>query len=417
MRSINICLLLMLSTLSVLLTTKADAQETEFLDHAILVNVNDIKITRSQLDKMGLMLFKMNYPNRDENTINESELEELSANALKELIIICLTEDEADIRNSDEDTLNDLTVSSEDIDRQLQALGLKSFSTSPLAQRFAKSKTLRSKIIYGAKSGMNPSPRDVKIFYLKNRNTVFTEQRLIRIRELFLSSDSLNASITKKQAQMLYNTLKKSSIKKRFQLFPQMATEFSQDKFKKDGGLIVTGTPGNFIPQDSDFIRSDGSTAFPKEMIQTIHDLSAAGDIMLTKSSKGWHIIMLEAVKGGKKVPINKCRGIIEGYLEDQNFEEAYNEWLVEKVKDSRIMWNDGDPFPTEKITDKLSKEESLRYLRAQFQYYIEMSKNKKRRQEIWNTPLLYTPTQKTQKETLKRQCVRTAHINLQLAQ
>ena len=357
-----------------------DAANNNILDHAILVNVNGKKITRSQLDTMGLILFKMNYPNRDENSINEAELEALSAGAMKELIITFLTEDEYKKIMEDDEPSNDFDITTVQVERELKTMGIGRLKNKPLAERYARSKIMRRNIVYATRSNMDASPREVKKFYLKHKKTVFTGQRMIRIRELFLSSDKSNAELSKKQAYMLYDNLKKNSIAKRISLFPEMAKEFSRDKFAKNGGLIVTGTPGNFFPQEHDFVKPDGTTFFPKEMIQAIHDLNAKGDIIITKSARGWHILLLEEIKGGKKIPFAKAKKIIEGYLGDSKYEKAYIDWLKSKVKKNIITWNDGDPFTPEKITSVASKEESLRFLRTQMQIFIQQENESKKR-------------------------------------
>ena len=359
---------------------ESQADENQILNHAILVNVNGNKITRSQLDTMGKILFKMNFPGRDEKSINEAELELLSTNALKELITIFLTEDEYDKIMNDENPNNDFKIKSRDVDREIRNMNLGKLKNQPLAERYARSKVMRRNIVYSTRSGMDASPREVKRFYLKNRDTVFTEQKKIRIRELFLSSDASNDSLSKKQAMMLYNNLKSKSVTQRLKLFPEMAREFSRDRFAAKGGLLVTGTPGNFFPQEHNFKRPDGSLYFPQEMIQAIHDLNAKGDIIITKSNKGWHIIILEAIRGGKKIPFNKVKNIIENYLADNTYEEAYYDWLKTKVARNRITWNDGDPFPPDKITSKPNQEESLRYLRNQLQNYMEEQRKPKNR-------------------------------------
>ena len=322
----------------------------------------------------------MNFPGRDEKSINEAELELLSTNALKELITIFLTEDEYDKIMNDENPNNDFKIKSRDVDREIRNMNLGKLKNQPLAERYARSKVMRRNIVYSTRSGMDASPREVKRFYLKNRDTVFTEQKKIRIRELFLSSDASNDSLSKKQAMMLYNNLKSKSVTQRLKLFPEMAREFSRDRFAAKGGLLVTGTPGNFFPQEHNFKRPDGSLYFPQEMIQAIHDLNAKGDIIITKSNKGWHIIILEAIRGGKKIPFNKVKNIIENYLADNTYEEAYYDWLKTKVARNRITWNDGDPFPPDKITSKPNQEESLRYLRNQLQNYMEEQRKPKNR-------------------------------------
>lgn len=374
---IPLCFLLSVLFCTIPYSATADDQ---ILDHAILVNVNGKKITRSELDTMGLILFKTHFPERDESTINEAELDMLSSNALKELIIICLTEDEYKTIMNDENPANDIDIPTSKVDSEMKMLRLNKMRNVPLAERYARSKIIRRSIVYSLRSSMDASPREVKIFYLKNKKTVFTEQRKVRIREIFLSSDEHNATLSKKQANLLYSTLKNNPLEKRLTLFPEMAKEFSKDKFSSDGGLIVTGTPGNFLPQDSTFERQDGTTFFPKEMIQAIHDLNAKGDVILTKSDRGWHIVMLEELSGGRNIPINKCRSIIEGFLSDSKYEEAYSEWLKSKVARNTITWNDGDPFPPEKITSVGNKEDDLRYLRAQLQDYMEQLRNSKKR-------------------------------------
>ncbi len=370
----------LLFTIIISLTGPLYSADQQILNHAILLNVNGRKVTRSQLDTMGEILFKMNYPNRDETNINEAEIEALSANALKELIIIYLTEDAyTDIMNDDE-SRNDFDITSSQVEHELKTMNVGKLKNTPLAERFARSNIIRRNIVYSTKSGMDASPREVKLFYVKNRKTIFTEQRKVRIREIFLSSDKSNESLSKKQAFMLYNNLRQYPVEKRLKMFPEMAKEFSRDRFAQESGLIVTGTPGNFFPQDFDFKRRDGSLFFPKEMIQAIHELNARGDIIITKSDKGWHIILLEAIKGGKNIPFQKVRSIIENYLGDRKYEEAYYEWLKSRVSKNKITWNDGEPFQQDKITTKPDPEETLRFFRNQLQLYIEQQKNSQTR-------------------------------------
>ncbi len=366
------CILLIIATYN----GAIQAANNQILDHAILVNVNGKKITRSQLDTMGKILFEMHFPGRDETSINDAELEALSTNALKELIIIFLTEDEYDKIMNDDDAKNDFEITTSEVGQELRRMNIGRLINEPIAERYARTKIMRRNIVYSTRSNLDASPREVKMFYLKHKKTVFTEQRLVRVRQIFLSCDESNESLCKKQANMLYEMLKNNTIDKRIQLFPEMAKEFSRDKLAQGGGLIVTGAPGNFMPQDHTFQRPDGTYFFPKEMIQGIRDLNSRGDVILTKSDKGWHILLLEAIKGGRNIPFNKIRKIVENFIGDSKYEEAYYQWLTTKVSRNRITWNDGTPFPPDKITQGTNEEDDLRFLRNQLQMYMESLRN-----------------------------------------
>lgn len=346
----------------------------ENLQHAILVNVNSRKITRKDLNDMGAILFRMNFPDRPMEEVTEKEIAALSASALRELVIMNLVEDEVKTLNSDDKPENDIDVDSEMVARQVSLLGLDKLIGKPLTMRFAKSRIMLDRILMSRGMTMNSSPRSIINFYNKHRRDIFVTRRMVKVRHIFLSEDALSPDTTKKQASMLYDELKKMPQDKRYVMFPKMAKDFSQDRFKANGGLLDFGN-GGWFPQDHDFVNASGVALFPEGMLRGIRSLTAKGDVKLSKSANGWHILMLEDAKGGRSISIRRARTFIEDFLSQRKVSLYKINWLGGKVDRSEVIWNDGDKFPREKILFQMGQEQELEFLRMRVQRAFDSNK------------------------------------------
>lgn len=365
----NKCLVFFLVLFSYVLG--AYAEEKSVLNHAILLTVNSRQITRKNLDDMGLILFRMNFPERPLDGVTPEEIDRLSSSALRELVILNLVEDELDVINSDKIPENDVRVSEMDIEQQIEMYRLQKFDTKQLTQRFGSYQAGMSSMINARAAGFTPRPKQIFKFYKKHKDTLFTERREIKLRHIYMSMDPINPETTKRQTRMIYEDIQEVPAAKRVDAFAKAAKDFSQDRFAASGGIVPAG-PGGWFPQDHDFIGKDGKSMMPPEMLQSIRSLNARGEMVHFKSKNGWHILLLEDIKGGRKIPFKKIRKFIEEYLSNELFEKEKSEWLEMKVKRSRILWNDGDEFPQDQILTGIDEEQRLQMLRERIQYALQ---------------------------------------------
>lgn len=360
----NLLVLLLLLLLPALCF--AEDVPSSSLQHAILVSVNGRKITRRDLDDMGLLLFTINFPDRPKDEVTEEELDQLSTTALRELIILNLVEDEHEKINADKDERNNITIKDGEIMENVHDLGIQEHLGIPLSLRFAKSQITFNQFLAQTGTVFTPTPRIINNFYNAHKSDVFTTERMVQVRHIFIPLDTDASTISKKQAHMLYDELRKMDLAKRARMFPEMAKEFSQGRFKSKGGLISLSSDGeSWFPQNHAFKMSDGSTFFPEGMLRGIRALAEQGDVQLSKSTAGWHILYLDQVKGGKIIPLSRARKLVEDYLLQESIERVKINWLDRKSAKSNIIWHDGDPFPREKILLGMDPAQRLQFLRT----------------------------------------------------
>lgn len=350
-----------------------EAAPASQLQHAILVSVNGRKITRRDLDDMGLLLFTVNFPDRKQDEVTEDELDQLSTTALRELIVLNLIEDELEKLNTDKEDRNNIIVKDDEVMTNVRDLGIERHLGIPLSLRFAKSQLVMNQFLGRTGTIFTPTPGMIKNFYATHKEDVFTTERMVRVRHIFIPDGSDGSSLGKKQAQMLYDNLRKMTEDKRAAMFPEMAKEFSQGRFREDGGLINI-SEGGWFPQYHDFKLKDGSTFFPEGMLRGIRALSGVGDVQLSHSDAGWHILFLQEFKGGATVPMTKVRKNIEDFLLQEAIDRGKLDWLDRKSQASNIIWHDGSAFPREKILLGVDAKQRLQFLRMRIHRLFDNS-------------------------------------------
>ena len=371
-RTVIVALLLCLARVGAAADSEGGGQ---VLHHAILVNVNSRKVTRNDLDDMARLLFHINFPDRSIEEISDSELDHVSANAMRELIVMNLVEEEVEKRAAESDTRTHIRLSSENIMGHVRALGIEKFLARPLTLRLAKSQLAMNHILSQFGGGnFTPSPRQILHLYNEHREDVFVTRRMVNVRHILIPESSFSPELSKKQASMLFDELSEMSAERRKQMFPEMARKFSQDRFRNTGGLLEVGE-GGWFPQDFDFRMPDGSAFFPEGMLKAIRTLGEIGDVRMGKSDTGWHLVLREGARGGEAIPFNRVRRLIEDYLSQEAVDAVKIRWLDNVTKRSNIIWNDGDPFPRDKILLGPDPKERLEYLRMRVHRSISQGK------------------------------------------
>lgn len=350
---------LMLQGLALVVLLFGAARSDDTTSHRILIKVDSKNITQSDLDDMGEVMFRLFYPDRKINEITPRELEMLNPVALKELVIIFLTESETEALNSDKDGRNNINVSAAEVARFLRNTQLDALPQNRLARRYARTQLETNQIIRAFLAEPTPSPRKVRDFYKKHQGDVFTTARQVKVRHIFFNGAD-DESVSRK-AMRIFDDLKKVAEPNRSEEFAKAARNFSEDRFKAGGGLLVFGDREGWFQQDHNFTMPDGSTLFPRPMLDGILALRSPGDIELRKSEKGWHLLYLEDIRGGMSLPYEKVRRLIEDYLGQEAVENGKISWLREKVSRTLITWNDGSKFPVDKILVGAPEEQRLK--------------------------------------------------------
>ena len=341
----------------------ADAADRPAASHSILIKVDSRSITQTDYDDMGEVIFSLYYPDRKINEITPQELEQLNPIALKELVLVYLVEGETELLNSDKDGHNNVKVGAAEVARYMRSTRLNRLTNNRMAQRYARTQLETNQVIRAFLAEPTPSPRKVIDFYRAHRDSVFTTERMVKVRHIFMNGGAGDDS-TQRRAIRLFEDLKKSPADKRSEDFARAARSFSEDRFKSGGGLLILGDRQGWFPQDHNFKRPDGTTFFPQPMLEGIAALRAPGDIELRKSEKGWHILYLEDIKGGAVIPYNKVRRMIEDYLGQSAVEGGKLSWLKEKTRRTLITWSDGSQFPVEKLLVGIPEEQRLKMLK-----------------------------------------------------
>lgn len=326
------------------------------LHHAVLVAVNGVKITQEDLDLAAEFIFKQQYPNRSLSSILEDEADALSETALRELIKSQLIKDEAEKMK--------LSVSLSELEEIMRKNGLDPRAPNPMGKRFTEADLLFDMIcrelgLYPVK----PGPREIRAFYEKHQRDIFQTKRLVQVRHIYVDATTTSVESARSQAEMLHRLISTQPPERRSEFFANTAKEFSQDRFRSEGGLLrLSNDPEGWFNQEFPNRGPGGKPLLPEPMVRGIRKLVHPGDLSpVIQSENGFHILYLEQAKGGEQIPFLKAQHSIVRHLMEKNRRERLDKWLREKLAKSNVIWHDGDPFPPEKILPPVLRPEDVR--------------------------------------------------------
>ncbi len=320
--------------------------------HAIVVNINDSQIVQSDLQDMATFLFKQRYGEKPP-TFTSKEYQRINnlyrEMAIRELIKMELIRDEA----------RELEISVEvsEVDRKLRHMRLRKVKGSRMARDMAESELLFDRIM--ARMGIpsyRPSPREIRDFYAKSRDA-FKENCMVIVRSIFLAlDDSEDDSLVRRKADLLRRKVISKPRAERSAFFAGIAREFSEDAFKSGGGLIrISPDPQGWFMQDIQNPQRGGRNIFPIAMCRAIKNLTRKNDVSpVIKSERGYHILFLENIKGGRTLPFNDAVPVITRYLEQKERRKRMRKWIRDKWQRTDVKWHDGEPYPLEDILASL---------------------------------------------------------------
>lgn len=339
----------------------ARGEDNRRLLHAILVVVNGHRVTQGDLDEAAEYIFKRAFPGRPFSTLMHDEAEELSARAMQELIRVNLIIDESEKQK--------LELDRERKDRYYRIMKVDPATANTTVRRFVEADAIFEKIMsLDGKGYAKPGPKEIRDFWLKHKDTLFVTQRRVKVRHLFLDTAFGEPKLLKSQMEMMRGKLLQTPMPDRVTLFGKMAEEFSQGRFRSEGGLLlIGGDPDGWFNQDFPNRGRNTDEIFPEAMVRGVRGLQAAGDLGdVIQSEKGFHLLLLEAAKGGEQVPFGTAQTYIEWHLNEIAKRQYQTKWMKRKLETSAVTWNDGTPYPQDRILspnkdDEKTGEDAIR--------------------------------------------------------
>lgn len=319
------------------------------LAHAIFVKVNGRTITQEQVVEVVRYLVK-----REFNGImpeDEEVLDNLQKAALRDLVRSQLIHFEAEGAGLRPDpNMRKYAI---------QQSGLKPEEVTVAIRRLLEADDLFSDLMMSGGTPLrDPSPRDIKNFYNENRDDFRTNTFLV-IRTIFVPQDERRSqAFIKNQAEQMMGELERVPVSRRTDAFAAMARDKSQDVFSRFGGLLTGDSPEKWIPQDFENIGPDGNPMFPPTMVQEIRRLNKPGDLRLAISVDGAHLVYCEDVQGGRNIPWDEAKRIIEYVLKERARNDRLRQWLNEVYDRSDVRWHDGSVFEKSALTEILLPSE-----------------------------------------------------------
>lgn len=155
---------------------------------------------------------------------------------------------------------------------------------------------------------------EIEQYYKENKNR-FTEPREVKIRQIFVTSESV-----------LKEVLKKLSRGERFE---KLASTYNVGPFREDGGNLG-------------YIRR-GQLASPFAPIEeAAFSLREKGEISeVVKTSYGYHLLRLEDKIGTVLRPLSEVKEKIRFFLQTKKRQDAYLEYVKELKSKAKILINE----------------------------------------------------------------------------
>lgn len=319
------------------------------LAHAIFVKVNGQTITQEQVLEAAKYLIKREY-----NSVtpeDEEELDEIQQAALRDLVRTYLILDTA--------KRSGINVTPEMYKRRERSSGLKQEEVTPTIRKMLVVDDVFEELMMMQGTPINqPSPREVKEFYAKNRDE-FKTNTFIVVRTIFLPLDPRRSqAFMKNQGDTLMQQIAAIPMPQRTEGFAAAAKEYSQDVFSEHGGLLTGDAPEKWIPKDFNNDTPDGRSMFPPTMVEEIRRLNKPGDIRLAVSADGIHLVYCEDVRGGEEISWGEAKRIIEYVITERVRNKRLRQWLNRIYDRSDVRWHDGTVFDKNSLTEILLPSE-----------------------------------------------------------
>lgn len=330
----------------------ARAADSKQLVHAKYIIVNGKAITLEDVRRATEYSLSRYLKKRNTQVIDSRDLELLQEQyqelARREMIKAYLYDDACRRRG--------ITIKPEQIDSRLRRMGVDPTTAPETAKYFAKAE-LQFDSILASKGQLNPplSPKKIRAFYKKQKDTLFRTHRMVIVRQIFFGTgpiESRSKKVQRAKAEAIRNAALRLPLKKRRAFFIEKAILGDGPESQHQGLIRVSRDPkGWFSQKSTTFLISKTQTLYPHPVIQRIRGLVAPGDIApVTESRSGFHLLYLDSAKGGKQMSFEKAQPIIRQFLTQNKRSAELRRWLRNTLRRSSVTWHDGTPYPQDDI-------------------------------------------------------------------
>ncbi len=327
----------------------ARAGESE-LAHAIFVKVNGKTITQEQvLDAVNFIV------RREYNNVmpeDEEVLDTVQEAAIRDLVRTYLIHDAVE-QSTEVEITPDMTKRAERSSGMSQEL-----LTPTIRMMLLADELFENLMMSEGTPVMQPSPKEVKDFYAKNRDEFRTNVQFV-VRTIFIPIIGRRPqAFFKAQGEELMAAIQRTPYPRRTEAFANAAREYSQDVFAEFGGLLTGEAEERWIPRDFNNRNEEGGDIFPATMVEEIRKLARPGELRLAVSADGVHLLYCDDVRGGQDVPWTEAKRIVEYVLTERARNQRLREWINRVYENSDVRWHDGTRFERETLTKILLPSE-----------------------------------------------------------
>jgi len=303
----------------------------------VLVTVNDVKITRGEVDKR---IAEMLGPQAE--TLSPEKLTEirhqLDQRALDSMIVEALLTKEVEKQN--------VLIKNEEIDEALTQLKgslppevkleeyLKSIGLTEKDLRESVGKNLRIKKLVEQQVAdiAVPSDKEIEVFYADNVEK-FQMPESVEVRHILIAVKPEDDEAAKAQKKVKVEKIREQLVEKKGENFEAIAAEVSDCPSKSKGGMLGVFGRGQTVPAFEE-------AAFSQKV----------GEIgPVVETSFGYHVIEVLDRKEAREAPLSEMSERISNYLVAQKKDKAVKEYIESLKASATIVFHDdksGDTNP-----------------------------------------------------------------------
>jgi len=303
----------------------------------ILVTVNEVKITRGEVDKRIAEMLGPKAATLPPEKLTEIR-HQLDQRALDSMIVEALLTKEVENQN--------VMVKSEEVDEALTQLKgslppevkleahLKDIGLTEKDLRDALSKNLRIKKLVEKQVAdvTGPSDKEIEAFYADNSEK-FQIPENVEVRHILIAVKSDDDKTAKALKMKKAEAIREQLVAKKGENFGVIAAEKSDCPSKSKGGMLGAFGRGQTVPAFEEAVFS-----------QKVGEIGP-----VVETSFGYHIIEVLDRKEARKVPLSKVSERISNYLVAEKKDKAVKEYIESLKGEATIVFQDeksGDRNP-----------------------------------------------------------------------
>lgn len=324
------------------------------LANAIHVRVNGRPIVRQDVQDVGNLIVRTRFDGRV--PADEKGRIEIEAEAVRQLVRAFLILEEMK-------RYPEIKVDKEEYLETLKYMGIEDATKVPPGVRFLAESQVVFPWVLTKKNipRYQPAPEEIRRFYQQHRSTIFREPGFVKLRRMlfFEAPGQSRAELLRDVADRIiaFMNLPRHPTDQRTPALDEYIKKNSQDVFAESGGYMPLEReqgPG-WAAERFGYVNPDtGERPFDEPVMKELERLIRAGVrgsfTPPVSTELGVQVVYLEDVRPGKTQTFAEARRQIEYILSDYANGERGQKWLRRKHENSKITWNDGQPYTIDEL-------------------------------------------------------------------